>query len=115
MDFGALRDLTLDLNLQVHGVPATVTRPAPFDTTPIETRIIWRSNQTEALPGGFDLQRAEPRRVAVLSRSEVPAVPRMTRIEAPEKMGGTAVAWQVDATDREEADVVHVYVIPALS
>ena len=67
MDLGPLRALTLSLNWATHGVPATVTRPAPDDTA-IATRVIWVTPLTEEV--GFDLQRAEPRRIASLQGSK---------------------------------------------
>src|SRR5688572_24736493 len=99
MDLGPLRGLATQLAFDAHGVPATVTRPFPDDGTPIVTRGIWVTPGlsrpfTEAFPSDFALQRREPERVMALSRAEVPAVPRGTRIDAPEQLGGVVKAWR---------------------
>ena len=111
MDLGPLRALALTLNLQAHGVPVTVTRPAPNDD-PIETRGIWLTTLTESVPSGTDFQRREPFRVMALSRAIVPTAPRGTEISAPEKAGDVTRTWIVDSTDRVEADHVRVIVLP---
>lgn len=110
MDLGPLRALTLSLNQSAHGVPATVTRPSP-DNTPIDTRVIWLTNVTDGVPANLELQRRDPHRVMVLSRAEVPTVPRGTYVMAPEKAGDATERWRVDGTERVDADVVHVTVV----
>jgi hypothetical protein len=108
-DFGALRDLAFDLAQYAHGVDAVVTRPSP-DDTPIATRILWVTPVSDGEPGG-EFVRADPRRIAVVARDEVPSVPRGTRIVAPEKMGdATSLTWEVDGTERQEADQTRVFV-----
>lgn len=111
MDLGPVRALVLDLNFGVHGVLATVTRPAP-DNVPIETLGIWLQPVAENFPGGMDFQRREPQRVMALRTDEVPTVPRGTIITAPEKRGDAVQAWRVDGIDRYDADHVRVVVIP---
>lgn len=111
MDLGPLRALTLQLNLQAHGVDVTVTRPAP-DDTPITTRGIWLTTETQDMPIATDFQRRDPRRVMALSRAAVPTVPRGTEIEAPEKAGDALQTWRVDGLDSLQADHVRVVVIP---
>jgi hypothetical protein len=63
-------------------------------------------------PTGLDLQRHEPIRALTIRRSDVPIVPRGTRIEAPEMAGGDVREWRVDAVDHTEADHVRVLVVP---
>lgn len=110
-----LQELVEDVNFAVHGVPATVTRPFP-DETPIETRGIWLTPGlsrpfTEPYPGGAQLQRREPERVIALQRSEVPTVPRGTRIDAAERIGGAVVAWRVDTVEHVDAGQHRVFVV----
>lgn len=111
MDLGSLRALALTVNLDAHGVPVVVTRPAP-DDTPISTRGIWLTPVTDSVPGGLDLRHRDPIRIMALSRTAVPTVPRGTVIIGPEQAGGTDRTWRVDGTDRVEADTVRVIVIP---
>lgn len=112
MDNGPLRALVLDINLTTHGVPATVTRPFP-DDTPIVTRGIWLTWDTDAPPTGTEFQRREPRKVLALRRLDVPTVPRGTVILAPQKGGDTVQAWRVDGTETVFADHVRVIVVAA--
>ena len=107
-----LWDLVLETNLLRHGVTATVTRPAPDDAA-IATRVIWLTTNTENDPAGLSLQRKGPRRVAVLSRTAVPTVPKGTLIVAAERPGATAQTWRVDGTDSLYADHTRVVVVPA--
>lgn len=107
MDLGSVRDLALSVNFSAHGVPATVTRPLE---NAITTRIIWITPISDDVPSGLDLRRNEPQRIAALRRDEVPTVPRLTVIEAPEKAGGAVERWLVDGTERTEADHVRVMV-----
>ena len=104
MDLGPLRALVFQTNLSAHGVPATVTRPAP-DNLPVVTTGIWlTAPQDEPRPYGTDFQRREPRRIFVLPRDVLPTIPRGTQVSAPDKAGGTVLTWQVDGVDRTEAD-----------
>jgi hypothetical protein len=98
MDLGPLRTLALSVNLNVHGVDATVTRPQP-DDTPIATRGVWSSPLDEQQPFGTDLRRVEPRRVLVLPKSALATVPRGTLIVAAEAPGGATKTWRVDGHD----------------
>jgi len=111
MDFGPLRALVLELNLDAHGVDVTVTRPAP-DDDPIETSGIWMTTVTEDVPAVMDFQRRDPRRVMALSRADVPTVPRGTLIVAPEKAGDALQTWRVDGLDSLQADHTRVVVLP---
>lgn len=110
MDLGPFRALVVDLNFDAHGVPATVTRPAPNDT-PITTRVLWVTADTELVPSGGEFQRRDPIRVAALRRDQVPTVPEGTEIVAPEQSGGPDVTWRVEATLRVEAGLTRVIVI----
>lgn len=112
MDLGSLRALALDLNLSAHGVPATVTRPAPGNT-PIETRVIWVTPITDLMPEGMAFQRREQSKVLAIPRDEVPTVPKGTTIVAPGPPGGdtTPYTWKVDGTDRIDADHTRVTVV----
>src|SRR5687768_3198209 len=99
MDLTALRTLALDVTASVHGVAATVTRPAP-DETPIETRGIWVTSPLEEPRAfGTDFQRRAPRRVLALPVSAVPTLPRGTLVSAPDQSGGAVKVWRVDGLD----------------
>lgn len=109
MELGALRDLVLELNLDTHGVPATVTAP---DGASITTRVIWLTPVIDDLPAGKDFDRREPRRMMVISRAAVANVPRGTIVVAPEKLGGDSRNWQIDGVESTEPDNFHVIVVP---
>ena len=111
MHFGAARALVLETNLAVHGFDVVVTRPAPEDT-PIATRGMWLTSQTEAMPLSTDFQRRDPIRVLALSRLAVPTVPRGTVILAPPKAGDDDQTWRVDGMAQEDPDKWHVTVLP---
>lgn len=104
MDLSALRMLALNINLSVHGVAATVTRPAP-DNTPVVTTGIWVNRPLEEeRPYGTDFQARRPRLVMALPRSALSTMPRGTTVVAPEQQGGANKTWKVDELDRTETD-----------
>lgn len=109
MELGALRDLALELNLDMHGVPATITPPGEADIT---TRVLWLSPVIDDLPVGKDFNRREPRRMMVLSRADVANVSRGTIIAAPEKLGGDSQNWQIDGVENTDPDHFKVIVVP---
>ena len=111
MDIGEIRELTLDINFEVHGLDVTVTRPAP-DDAPIETRGIWLTVETEDVPGG-PFTRREGRRAMAFRKDEVPTAPTGTEILAPEAFGGDDVGWRVDGTAQIFVDHTRVIVIRA--
>jgi hypothetical protein len=111
MDIGEVRALALGINFEVHGIDATVTRPAP-DDTPIDTRIIWLTVDTADVPGG-PVTRREGLRGMALRRDEAPTVPRGTEILAPANFGGDPVGWRVDSTLMVFVDHVRVGVLRA--
>lgn len=100
--FGDLRALTLDLNLQAHGVAITVTTPTGEAVTGI--RGIWLTPISDGWPGGLDLQRTAPKRILAVRRTDVPSLPRGTAIVAPEQAGGTDRGWRVEGVERIDAD-----------
>lgn len=111
MDLGSLRSLALDLNFSAHGVPATVTRPAP-DNAPLSTRVIWVTPITEVAPEGGGFQRREPIRIASFRRDEVPTVPRGTTFVAAAKMGDAEeLTWLVEEIDQVNPDNTRVVVV----
>lgn len=101
MNLGALRRLTLELNMEAHGVPIVVRAP---DDEPIETRGIWVVNLTDEVPVGPAFSRREVRRIIVVRRDHVPEVPRGTLIDAPEKADAEILTWLVDSVVLVEAD-----------
>ena len=103
MDLGPLRALVFQTNLSAHGVPATVTRPAP-DNLPVVTRGIWLQPPDEPQPFGTDFRRREARHIFVLPRDVLPTMPRGTTVQAPEWGDTVAKTWTVDGIDRAEAD-----------
>lgn len=111
IDLTDLRELVRDVNFNVHGVPATVTRPYP-DDTPIETSVIWLQPITNDVPVGVDFQRREPERVLGIRLDEVPTVPRGSVILAPERVGSVVSRWRVDALASLDADHGRYVVVP---
>ncbi len=111
MDLSALRALVLSTNLDVFGVPATVTRPAP-DDTPITTTGVWLPSLSESQPFGTDLRRFDPRRVLAVPTKHVPDAKKGTVILAPDESGGAVRAWMVDGYDSVEADHLRLIVKP---
>lgn len=101
MNFGSVRTLTLDVNFSVHGLDVTVTLP---NEEPVEARMIWLAPDTSEAPPGAAFARQEPRRILAFRRSEVPIVPRGTRVLAPAHAGGVTKVWVVDGADRQDAD-----------
>ena len=91
--------------LDAFGVTVTVTRPFP-DQAPIVTRGAWIAAFDDG-PGGSLQQRGGRRRVLVLDRTAVPAVPRHTTIDAAEA-GGTVKRWRVDSVELEDAEHLRV-------
>jgi hypothetical protein len=112
VDAAALRALVLDINFGVHGVDATVTRPAPADTTPITTRAIWLVPNNDNVPSGAALRHSGAIHMLALRRDEVPTVPIGTVIIAREMGSGSdaAVAWKVESHMGQEADHERVIV-----
>lgn len=110
MSFGSLRSLVLGINQAVHGVAATVTRPAP-DNAPIATSVIWLVEPVgDPQPYGSDFRRGEPRRIAAIAKSDVPELPRGTLIVAPEIAGAANKTWLMDGIERSLADQWRVFV-----
>lgn len=112
MNLVGLRTIVLDVNFSTHGVPATVTRPAP-DDTPIDTRVIWMVAGSEQLPSGAGFGRVGPTQLLALRRDEVPTVPIGTVILAPPPGSTVAVGWVVDGIDVVDGDHVHANVLRA--
>ena len=110
MDTAALRARVLAVNLDVFGVPMTVTRPAP-DNDPIATRGIWITPDTEGMPVGADYRRTEQRNVLALSRLDVPEIPTGTRAVGAGPAGGADRTWQVDGFAGLERDHIRVIVV----
>lgn len=114
MAVGALRALVFAVNQAVHGVPATVTRPAP-DQTPVTTTGIWAVSLTDEQRIGSDVQAANPRKVFVIPRDVTfdTRPPRGTLIEAPDETGSVAKLWRVDGLERSESDQWRLIVLPS--
>lgn len=93
------------------GVDAVVTRPAP-DDTPIPASLLWVTPTTDDAPTGSDFHRREPHEVAAIQKSDVPTMPRQTRIVAERTPGAGARTWSVDRVVVDEPDLWRVLVIP---
>lgn len=110
--FDGLRALALTTNLAVHGLPAIVTRPAPNDA-PIPTSVIWLTTDFVDMPQGGEFTRSTPRRVMVLSRTDVPELPLETIVQAPERPGLDPTRWRVTDYAGLRADTHRVLVVPS--
>jgi hypothetical protein len=110
MSFGSLRSLVLGINQAVHGVTATITRPAP-DNAPIVTTVIWAIEPAgDGQPYGSDLHRIDSRKVLAISKADVPTLDRGTLVVAPELAGGANRTWQVEGIERSLADQWRAFV-----
>jgi hypothetical protein len=114
MDLGALRGRVLAANLAAHGVPATVTRPAP-DNAPVSVTGIWLVPvNDEEMPVGRAMVRREPRRIFAIPRSALASCPVHTLIDITElRSGATSQKWRVDGYERADADHWRLLLIPA--
>lgn len=112
MDLGPLRALVLSLNQGAHGVPVTVTRPAPHNTPVAATGIWVVAPEGAAAPFGVELKRRDPRRIMALSRAEVAEVERGSLVSAPDTPTGAAVSYRVDGlADSLHADHWRVFLV----
>lgn len=103
------REVSLEINLHVHGLDVTVT---VGDAEPVATRGIWLTNVTESIPSSTDFSRRQPSRVMALSRYEVATIPTGSIVVAPEYFGGESRTWRVDGLVSKEAQHSRVYLIP---
>lgn len=109
MGIAELRALVVATNFANLSVPATVTVP---DGTPVETTVIWSTDETEDRPGGQDFSRRDRRRVLSILKADVPEVPLETVVTAAlPVVGAVAQDWKVDGFDRYEAEHTRVVVI----
>ena len=99
MGTAGLRGFVRDTNYTVHGVPAVLTIP---DGAPVSCTVIWLSPATEMQPTGTDIRRADARRAIAVRTSEVPALPRSSRITVSEAPGEAAADFVVDSIDKVE-------------
>jgi len=120
MDLGPLRGLARDLVQTAFGVPATVTvyllctDDAPPAALVVETTAVWITPAEDGQPFGADFTRREPRLVLAIPRTAtLDTVPRGTRIEAAEELGGDIRTWRVDGLERTEPGLIRVLVVPA--
>lgn len=105
-------DLALGAMFGAAAVDAVVTRPAP-DDTPIQASVLWVTSTTDDAPNGVDFHRREPNEVAAIRKSEVPTMPRRTRIVAERTPGAGAQLWIVERVVVDEPDLWRVLVVPA--
>jgi len=97
--------------LSTFGVPATVVRPAP-DDAPIATTGVWLSRAAEQFPGGAEIRRAQRDYLMALPVADLPTVPLLTRVAAPDIGGGPVLSWIVDGFDRLDAEFRYVILVP---
>lgn len=110
MSFGSLRALAFGISQAVHGVPATITRPAP-NNTPITTTVIWAvAPVSDGQPYGSALHRIDSRKVMAIARADVPTLDTGTVIVAAEVDGESAKTWVVDGIERTLADQWRAFV-----
>lgn len=116
MNFDTARTAAVDVNFDVYGVTATVTRPSPLDT-PVSCTVILRVEQIdERRPFGSDFQKREARRVMSFRKEDFATqLPRGTSVVAPERKGGTDKTWVVETIERIDAYCWHMVVSLAVS
>lgn len=107
-----MSDLSIGLAFDAFAVVATVTPPGG---TAIVTRGFWVSPLVENTPVGHDLNRREPRRVFVLPRADVGALPKGSVVEAVDYGGSVARTWTVDGIESMEADHVRAILKASVS
>lgn len=91
------------------GVSALVLLPG--ETSAVDATVFWTGPQTAENPTDGGLTRAEPRRVLVLSRVEVPDVPRGTVITCAEYDGAADEDWRVEEAAKTDADHFRAVVV----
>jgi hypothetical protein len=99
---------TLGTALDAFALPAVVTPPSG---APVETRAFWLPTRTEESEVA-EFRRSEARRILVLPASDVPQVPRGTRVVMAEYEGGDLREWSTDAMLRFDSDHHRVWVVP---
>lgn len=99
----------IEAALDAFALEAIVTVP---DMPEVETRVFWLPSQTVEVPAGTEVTRAEERRVLVLSKVDVPQVPRGTIIQIAEYEGGQESLWRVDSMEKPDFDHHRVVVVP---
>ena len=82
----------LGLAMDAFSVPIVVTLPYE---NPVTKRGAWVPPTPEAF--GDEIQRVELRRIMAVMKSEVPALPTGTLIDAPEFKDSAIKTWKVDA------------------
>lgn len=102
-DLVAVRALALEANLAAHGLTASLVE-LPDGTQYEDVRFIWLTFENESMPTGGGFTKREPIRVMVFRQSDIPALPKDTRIAAPERYGADDSVWIVDGRQRSEAD-----------
>lgn len=90
------------------GVDVVVSVPWKAD---VATRGFWLPEDMNELPAGGGQQRRAPRKVMVLSKSDVPELPREALIQAPEQRGGTTKTWKVDTIEHSDTDHVRAVLL----
>lgn len=114
----AAADLRVSLEpiLRAFGVSAVVT---PTGGAPVATRVVWlapggASPDAALYPAELSVRsRGSEPRVLVFAKKDVPVLPRLTLVSAPEVAGGTVREWRVDSADYADADHHRAYVVPA--
>ena len=79
---------------------------------PVTVRALWSVPELSTAPAGAPLQRQDPLLRLSFLRRDVPALPRGTIIEAPEKpTGGPVVRWSVDVVETLTASTIRAVVV----
>lgn len=92
------------------GISAQVLLPG--EVVPVEATVFWTGSLTEQHPlDGGGITRAEARRVLVLSRAEVPDVPRGTVVTCAEVDGAADEDWRVEEAAKTDGDHYRAVVV----
>lgn len=93
MDILAIRNAQAAINFAVHGFDITVTPPGG---DPVETRGMWAPPIDDGSGAFVAFRRAGPRRVLVIARTALDAVPKGSVIVAPEGLTAGPVTFVAD-------------------
>ena len=100
----------LSLAMDAFSVPAVVTLKSE---NPVTTRGVWLSPEAVGFDVGDEYQGRAPKRIMAIGKSDVPTIPRGTKIVAPEESGEATKTWEVQESARVQNDQHNIVLIEA--